>query len=294
MKVENRLGKGLSAFFDNKKSEMPVFDAQGSAPDKQLANDGATYIPIGNIKPNPNQPRRNFSGEQIRELAASIEKNGVLQPILVRRTGGNMFEIVAGERRWRAAQLANVYEIPAIIKNFTDKQSFEIGLIENLQRENLSPIEEANGYKKLIADFDYTQEAISKLVNKSRSYVGNMLRLLTLPDEIQKMVDEGDISYTIARTLVGSKNPTKEAKEIVKRNLNARQAEKIQGHKKHGNPKEEDGDYIASEIESLKDALRKCLGNDVDIKFKNNKGEILIKFSSLSELDSIVTKLNKI
>jgi ParB family chromosome partitioning protein len=293
MKMENRLGKGLSAFFDKNKQEIPVFNDHNNAGKVSGASGDVMYIPIGNIKPNHNQPRKNFDGEQIRELALSIEKNGVLQPILVRGLGNNMFEIVAGERRWRAAQIANVYEIPAIVKEFTDKQSFEIGLIENLQRENLSPIEEANGYKKLIVDFNYTQETISKLVNKSRSYVGNMLRLLTLPSEIQKMVDAGDISYTIARTLVGSKDPTKEAKEIVKRNLNARQAEKIQD-KKRRNFDEDKEDHITSEIESLKDALRKCLGNDVDIKFKNNKGEIIIKFSSLNELDSIVTKLNKI
>jgi ParB family chromosome partitioning protein len=310
MKVESRLGKGLGAFFENNKREVPAFNpaingaaqqnaGQNAAMDigsaakassgKNNNAEGVLYIPIGNITPNPNQPRKNFGEGQIRELAASIEKNGVLQPILARRTANNLFEIVAGERRWRAANLANLQEIPVIIKEFTDQQAFEIGLVENLQRENLSPIEEASGYKKLAVDFGYTQDDIAKLVSKSRSYVGNMLRLLTLPGEIQKMVDGGDISYTIARTLIGSENPIKKAKEIIKRDLNARQAEKIQ------NQNQPDGksDAIEAELSSLKEALENELSTDVSIKFKNNKGEIIIKFRSLFELDTIITKINK-
>ena len=306
MKVENRLGKGLGAFFENNKREVPALNpegmtsgalkpsighgaAHGTTTVNNAGTDGVFYIPIGNIKPNPNQPRKNFSEGQIRELAASIEKNGVLQPILVRKKANNLFEIVAGERRWRAANLANMQEIPAMVRELDDKQAFEIGLIENLQRENLSPIEEASGYKRLAIEFGYTQDDISKLVSKSRSYVANMLRLLTLPPEIQKMVDDGDISYTIARTLVGSENPIKKAKEIIKRDMNARQAEKIQNKKqaaeKHGE--------LEAELSSLENALAKGLGTDVNIKFKNNKGEIVIKFDSLSKLDTIINKINK-
>jgi ParB family chromosome partitioning protein len=294
MKVESRLGKGLGAFFENSKREVPIFNpadnqAQGAAAQAKGNPGDVLYIPIGNIRPNPNQPRKHFSEEQLRELAASIEKNGVLQPIMVRKTASNFFEIVAGERRWRAANIANIGEIPAIVREFTDKQAFEIGLIENLQRENLSPIEEASGYKKLTIDFGYTQEDIAKLVNKSRSYIGNMLRLLTLPDELQNMVDNGDISYTIARTLVGSENPLKEAKEIIKREMNVRQVEKI----KRKAPVQEKDEAIEAELESLKEALQGRLETDVDIKFKNGRGEISIKFESLSELDSIITRINK-
>ena len=203
MKVENRLGKGLSAFFENKNQNVPVFNnpqqnennEQVNEVKQNLEQNGIVYIPVGNVKPNPNQPRKEFKEEQLRELANSIEKNGVLQPILVRKTNTpNIFEIIAGERRWRAGNLAGIYEIPAIIKDFSDKETFEIGLIENLQRENLSPIEEANGYKKLMIDFDYTQEDVSKLVNKSRSYVANILRLLTLPKDVQEMISDGKLS----------------------------------------------------------------------------------------------------
>ena len=226
MKVENRLGKGLSAFFENKNQSVPVFnnpeennekEQEIQEVKKELAENGIIYIPLGNVKPNPNQPRKEFKEEQLKELALSIEKNGVLQPILVRKTKNpNEFEIIAGERRWRASNLAGIYEIPVIIKDFSDKETFEIGLIENLQRENLSPVEEASGYKKLMIDYNYTQEDIAKLVSKSRSYVANILRLLYLPKDVQQMISDGKISYTVARTLIGEENPSKKAKELMK------------------------------------------------------------------------------
>lgn len=298
MKVENRLGKGLSAFFENKNQNVPVFNnpqqnennEQINEVKQNLEQNGIVYIPVGNVKPNPNQPRKEFKEEQLRELANSIEKNGVLQPILVRKTNTpNIFEIIAGERRWRAGNLAGIYEIPAIIKDFSDKETFEIGLIENLQRENLSPIEEANGYKKLMIDFDYTQEDVSKLVNKSRSYVANILRLLTLPKDVQEMISDGKLSYTVARTLIGSDNPSKKAKTLVKKDINAREAEKMKDSSDIEVKSELD-----SELISLKENLSEHLKVNVDIKCKNNKGEIVIKFKDLSELDTLMAKLNNI
>ena len=178
MKVESRLGKGLSTFFENKQVEVPVFK---NTVDENAEQGDIKYISIGNIIPNKDQPRKNFKEEQLKELASSIEKNGVLQPILVRpiKNQSNMFEIIAGERRWRAANFAGITEIPAIIKDLSDKETFEIGLIENLQRENLSPIEEATGYKKLMNTFDYTQEDIAKIIN-NRIYTTkrNILRTI--------------------------------------------------------------------------------------------------------------------
>lgn len=301
MKVESRLGKGLSTFFENKQPEVPVFhtpvsENQNQVKEQENLND-IKYIPVGNIIPNKNQPRKNFKEEQLEELALSIEKNGVLQPILVRRDKKNpaMFEIIAGERRWRAANLARINEIPAIIKDFSDKETFEIGLIENLQRENLSPIEEANGYKKLMISFDYTQEDVSKIVNKSRSYVANVLRLLSLPKEVQDMVNSGDISYSIARSLVGSENPLKTAKSILKGDMTVKQAEEIvQTNKKSSNNEESEVSELDSELISIKENLSDTLKTKVDIKLKGKKGEIIIKFNDLSELNLITTKLNNI
>ena len=301
MKVESRLGKGLSTFFENKQPEVPVFhtpvsENQNQVKEQENLND-IKYIPVGNIIPNENQPRKNFKEEQLEELALSIEKNGVLQPILVRRDKKNpaMFEIIAGERRWRAANLARINEIPAIIKDFSDKETFEIGLIENLQRENLSPIEEANGYKKLMISFDYTQEDVSKIVNKSRSYVANVLRLLSLPKEVQYMVNSGDISYSIARSLVGTENPLKTAKSILKGDMTVKQAEEIvQTNKKSSNNEESEISELDSELISIKENLSDTLKTKVDIKLKGKKGEIIIKFNDLSELNLITTKLNNI
>lgn len=292
MKIESRLGKGLSTFFENKQQEVPVF--QNPTNNTNENTNDVKYIPISNIIPNKNQPRKNFSEEQLKELAFSIEKNGVLQPILVRsiKNQPNMYEIIAGERRWRAANIAGIYEIPVIIKELNDTETFEISLIENLQRENLSPIEEANGYKNLINVYNYTQEDISKIVNKSRSYVANVLRLLSLPQEVQNMVDDGSLSYSMARSLIGVKNPLEQAKSIIEGNLTVKQAEKIIKNKK--NIKQLNISKVNEELISIKENISNILNAKVDIKLKGKKGEIIIKFNDLSELNNITTKLNNI
>ena len=292
MKIESRLGKGLSTFFENKQQEVPVF--QNPTNNTNENTNDVKYIPISNIIPNKNQPRKNFSEEQLKELAFSIEKNGVLQPILVRsiKNQPNMYEIIAGERRWRAANIAGIYEIPVIIKELNDTETFEISLIENLQRENLSPIEEANSYKNLINVYNYTQEDISKIVNKSRSYVANVLRLLSLPQEVQNMVDDGSLSYSMARSLIGVKNPLEQAKSIIEGNLTVKQAEKIIKNKK--NIKQLNISKVNEELISIKENISNILNAKVDIKLKGKKGEIIIKFNDLSELNNITTKLNNI
>ncbi|MCR5506351.1 MAG: ParB/RepB/Spo0J family partition protein [bacterium] len=294
MKVESRLGKGLSTFFENKQEKVPVFQNPNS--DEKTEQGDIKYIPIGNIIPNKDQPRKTFKDEQLKELAVSIEKNGVLQPILVRKDKNNpvMFEIIAGERRWRAASFAGINEIPAIIKDLSDKETFEIGLIENLQRENLSPIEEASGYKKLMTLYGYTQEDISKIINKSRSYIANVLRLLSLPEEVQDMVNNGDLSYSIARTLVGKENPLKVAKSILKGDMTVKEAEDIVKPAKKIRIATEEENSLTAELISLKENLSDTLNAKVDIKLKGKKGEIVIKFNDLSELNNITTKLNNI
>ena len=296
MKIESRLGKGLSTFFENKQPEVPVFQNNTENINEKNNLEGIKYIPISNIIPNENQPRKNFKEEQLKELAFSIEKNGVLQPIIVRsvKNQQNMYEIIAGERRWRAANLAGIYEIPVIIKELNDKETFEIGLIENLQRENLSPIEEANGYKKLMTIFNYTQEDIAKIVNKSRSYIANVVRLLSLPEQVQEMVNNGNISYSIARSLVGTENPLKTAKSILKADMTVKEVEEIVQTKKIASKIENRISELDSELISIKDNLSDILKTKVDIKLKGKKGEIVIKFNDLSELNNITTKLNNI
>ena len=354
MKIESRLGKGLSTFFENKKIEVPVFhnptdtndgsektaetvnmvthqntvntqksqQNESVKPVESLNNQFTTeaqkmvesgeikYIPLGNIYPNENQPRKNFKEEQLRELAKSIEKNGVLQPILVRFKKGshNTFEIIAGERRWRAANFAGVREIPAIIKDISDKESFEIGLIENLQRENLSPIEEALGYKKLMTNFNYTQEDVSKIMNKSRSYIANVIRLLNLPAEVQDMVNNGDISYSIARSLLSMEDPVKAARAILKNDMTVKEMEekisenKMKALKKKITDSMEENDsekqykkvQLEQELISIKENLSDTLNANVDVKMRGKKGQIVIYFSDLEELNNITTKLNNI
>ena len=293
MKVESRLGKGLSTFFENKQVEVPVFKNKD---ENGIEQGDIKYISIGNIVPNEDQPRKNFKEEQLKELANSIEKNGVLQPILVRQLKNhqNMYEIIAGERRWRAANFAGITEIPAIIKDLSDRETFEIGLIENLQRENLSPIEEASGYRKLMNSFNYTQEDIAKIINKSRSYIANVLRLLSLPQEVQDMVNNGDLSYSIARTLVGKENPVKVAKSILKGDMTVKQAEDIVQPAKKVRIASDEENELTAELISLKENLSDTLNAKVDIKLKGKKGEIVIKFKDLSELNNITTKLNNI
>ena len=363
MKIESRLGKGLSTFFENKKIEVPVFhtpadvgqvvnpldegsvktaetvnmvthsniaDAQNntqgaSVPQVEeqslqmkteaqimVENGDIKYIPLGNVFPNENQPRKHFKEEQLRELANSIEKNGVLQPILVRAKKGqpNMFEIIAGERRWRAANFAGIKEIPAIVKDISDRESFEIGLIENLQRENLSPIEEAQGYKKLMVSFNYTQEDVAKIMNKSRSYIANVLRLLNLPAEVQDMVNNGDISYSIARSLLSMEDPLKAAKAILKNDMTVKEIQdnisekKMKALKQKNDSDEDDIDnetekqykkaQLDQELISIKDNLSDTLNAEVDIKLRGKKGQIVIHFSNFEELNNITTKLNNI
>ncbi|MDR1009228.1 MAG: ParB/RepB/Spo0J family partition protein [Rickettsiales bacterium] len=304
-KNTSRLGvglKGLSTFFDKPAGEGTVFEAPVmSAPEEfnpaapvaeapiATKNGEIVYIPIGNIVPNQDQPRRHFDEQSIRELAKSIQESGLLQPILVRKKSATTYEIVAGERRFRASQMATLPTVPAIVKTLSDKQSFEIGIIENVQRENLSPIEEGLGYKKLITDFSYTQEEVSNLVKKSRPYIANILRLLTLPAEVQGMIEKGEIPYTVARTLVGAKDPVAEAKAIVSQGLNAREAEKARGSKPKRPRTERE---IDPSIGALQESIEKSLGVPVEIKAKGSKGEIVIRFANLQELDGLVSKLS--
>ena len=224
------LGRGLSALFgDADASYQPK--PMGGAPAARDEKAGATVrtLPIEFVQPGAYQPRRHFDEEAINGLAESIRERGVLQPLMVRPIEGerDSYEIIAGERRWRAAQLAGLHEVPVVIRAMTDREAMEVGLIENVQRQDLSPLEEAEGYRRLMEEFEHTQEGLSKVVGKSRSHIANMIRLLTLPAPIKDMMESGKLQMGHARTLVTARDPMALAQEIVRRNLSVRQAEAL-------------------------------------------------------------------
>ncbi|MEP4191586.1 MAG: ParB/RepB/Spo0J family partition protein, partial [Sneathiella sp.] len=205
---KKKLGRGLSALLgDDVAGDYSELDKIRTSKE----------VPVEQLHPSPFQPRQDWDEDALQSLADSIAEKGVLQPILVRRDPVNagLFEIIAGERRWRASQMAQLHEVPVIIKELSDSDSLEIAIIENIQREDLSAIEEAEGYKRLTEEFEYTQEVMAKQLGKSRSHVTNMMRLLTLPNLVQKMIRSGDLSAGAARTLITADNPEKLARKIV-------------------------------------------------------------------------------
>ena len=250
-----------------------------------------TSIPIAKLRPSPLQPRRIFDKNSINELAESIKSKGLVQPILVRPSSTNEgdYEIIAGERRWRAAQIAQLHEIPAVVKNLNDVESLEIAIIENVQRSDLTVIEEAAGYKKLIESYGHTQEQLSEIVGKSRSHVANIMRLLTLPQSIQDMITEGKISAGHARAIMNSAFPEKLAEKIVTENLSVREAEGIAKHGKNQIKKVrlKDPDTV-----DLENSLSQKLGLNVEINHKGNKGgHIKIDYKNLDQLELVTKKL---
>ena len=275
------LGRGLSSLMGD--VEIPIKENNNKLSD--------TRIPISKLRANPLQPRRLFNKESINELAASIKSKGLFQPILVRpseKTPGD-YEIIAGERRWRAAQIAQLHEVPAVIKNLNDVESLEIAIIENVQRSDLTVIEEATGYKKLIESYGHTQEQLSEIVGKSRSHVANIMRLLTLPQSIQDMITEGKISAGHARAIMNSAFPEKLAEKIVSENLSVREAESIakQGKNQIKKVKLKDPDTV-----DLENSLSQKLGLNVEINHKGNKGgHIKIDYKNLDQLELVTKKL---
>jgi len=275
------LGRGLSSLMGD--VEIPIKENNNKLSD--------TRIPISKLRANPLQPRRLFNKESINELAASIKSKGLVQPILVRPSDKNPgdYEIIAGERRWRAAQIAQLHEIPAVIKNLNDVETLEIAIIENIQRSDLTVIEEATGYKKLIESYGHTQEQLSEVVGKSRSHVANIMRLLTLPQSIQDMITEGKISAGHARAIMNSAFPEKLAEKIISENLSVREAESIakQGKNHIKKVRLKDPDTV-----DLENSLSQKLGLNVEINHKGNKGgHIKIEYKNLDQLEHVTKKL---
>ena len=288
MKKVSGLGRGLSALIDE--SVRPV--RQGGA-----AVNGVRNVEIGRIRPNPSQPRRHFDEQAMAELAASIAERGLLQPILLRSVGDD-FEIVAGERRWRAAQKAQLHLIPAIVRELDDEASAEIALIENVQREDLSAIEEAEGYDKLIKSYGHTQEVVAKLVGKSRSHVANLLRLLDLPESVRQMLLRGDISMGHGRAIASSPDAEALARDIVANGLSVRQAEDRARAGRSGNGKVEtksakpDRRPVDADLAALERQLGDLLGLRVKVAHGKSGGTVALHYSSLDQLDMICQRLS--
>ena len=285
MVKKNRLGKGLSALLS---SEIDDLDIKEESSGKNL-------VSINEISLSKFQARKKFNQEKLRELSESIEKNGLIQPIIIRK-GKKNFELVAGERRLKACKLIGLKEISAIISNFDDRKAFESGLIENLQREDLTCIEEAEAYNRLMNEFNYTQEELASIVSKSRSHVANLLRLVTLPKEIKKFILDEKISLGHARCLVGYVGAVELAKRIVKEGLSVRYVENL-FHK--GDVDEKRKDLLNKKEIKEKDAdtvllekeLSLKLGVKLTINDKNNKGNIKIEYRNVGQRENIIKKL---
>ena len=276
------LGRGLSALFGDQKIEPKVKDI--SSQNKVL---------IGELNRNRYQPRVYFDEVKLEELAQSIKKNGVIQPIAVRpdKNDSDKYEIIAGERRWLAAQKAGLHEVPIIILDLDDSEALEVAIVENIQRHDLNVIEEAKGYKRLADEFGYDHEKIAKFMSKSRSHISNTLRLLTLPEDIIGMMEEGNITAGQARPLIGLSNASEIAEEIVSKKLSARSVENLT--RKHKSPKKV-GLKIDSNILSEQKKIEEVLGLKVDIKNKsNNSGQITIEYKNLEQFEFVSNVLKK-
>jgi ParB family transcriptional regulator, chromosome partitioning protein len=254
--------------------------------------EGQRMVPLAALKASRFNPRRDFSEEQLEELAASIRERGLVQPLVVRpaKGGGETYEIVAGERRWRAAQLAQLHELPVVVRTLSDQESIEIAIIENVQREDLNSIEEAEGYKLLMDGHDYTQEDLARVIGKSRSHLANTLRLLKLPDSVQHLVRSGELSAGHARALIGRADAAALAARIVKEGLTVRQVEALSQDRAPAKAKprrSKDADTRAAEAE-----LADALGLDVEIRAgRGETGELRIRYASLDQLEDVRRQL---
>ena len=291
-KTERRgLGRGLSALMADVAVEV---DPQ--APDRPRRPD--LLVPVEKIVPNPNQPRRDFQPEALQELAASIRTRGIIQPLIVRDLGDGRYEIVAGERRWRAAQLAQLHELPVIVRDFTDAEVIEVAIIENIQRADLNAIEEALAFRQLMDRFGHTQEKLAEALSKSRSHIANLLRLLHLPDDVQGLVREGKLTSGHARALITAPNASELARQVISRNLSVRETEALM----RSPGKSGAGKASGPRPKSDKDADTRALENDLSANLNmrvtinhggaGDGGTLSISYRSLDDLDLLCRMLS--
>ena len=288
-KKSRGLGRGLSALMSDVSADETT-PATPKRPD--------LVVPIERVQPNPDQPRRTFAEDALNDLAASISEKGVIQPLIVRRAAGktDVYEIVAGERRWRAAQMAQLHEIPVLVRDYDDTEVLEIAIIENIQRADLNPVDEAAGYKQLMDRFGHTQDKLSQALGKSRSHIANLMRLLTLPKEIQNYLVAGQITAGHARALVGHDQAVQLAREVIQRKLSVRETEKlakngpaIKRRSVRGAPVPKDADTVQIENE-LSASLRMKV--TIDHPAGAEGGKMVIGYKSLDQLDDLLRALS--
>ena len=289
---KRRLGRGLAALI-GEMDQLPAADI-----DARPAVNPDRLVPIEFVGRNPRNPRRYFDESELQDLASSIRQHGIVQPVVVRTIGDNRFEIIAGERRWRAAQLAGLTDIPVIIRDVDDRTALEIAIVENVQRSDLNPLEEAMGYELLIADHGYTQNDLGEIIGKSRSHVANSLRLLKLPEPVRDMLAVGSLSAGHARALIPTSDPIALAKAVVAKGMSVRDAERLaqndikaQTDPNHGQaaPKDEkDADTVA-----LERTLSDVLGLDVTVNHKGSGGHLRIAYKTLEQLEEICRLLER-
>lgn len=288
---KRRLGRGLAALIGEMDQPTPIGEQQAPVTPDRL-------VPIEFVTRNPRNPRRTFNESELQDLASSIRQHGIVQPVVVRTVGVKQYQIIAGERRWRAAQLAGLSEIPVIIKDVDDKTALEIAIVENVQRADLNPLEEALGYEQLIAEYGYTQNDLGEIIGKSRSHVANSLRLLKLPDPVRDMLAKGSLSAGHARALVTTSDPTTLARTIVSKGMSVRDAERLAQNdiKAQSEPElqkarlqQKDSDTLA-----LERTLSDSLGLDVMINHKSSGGgQMRITYRSLEQLEEICRLLER-
>ncbi|MEQ8586594.1 MAG: ParB/RepB/Spo0J family partition protein [Thalassobaculaceae bacterium] len=280
-----KLGRGLSALLGEDDDEQVQLERLRQS----------RTLPVDQLGPGPFQPRRRFDPEELRELAESIREQGVIQPILVRRSPeGESYQIIAGERRWRAAQMAQLHEVPVLIREFDDRTAMEIALVENVQRRDLSPLEEAEGYRRLIEEYSHSQDDIARAVGKSRSHVANMMRLLNLPDEVRVLLEDGQLTAGHARALLSAEDPAALAREVVTRKLNVRETERLVQKEKAppaapAAPKQKDADTRILE-QDLSD--RTGLVVAINHNAGSGAGSVTLRYRDLDQLDLIVERLS--
>lgn len=285
---KRRLGRGLAALIGEMDQPMPT----GNTPVNVSAD---RMVPIENITRNPRNPRRHFDESELQDLASSIRQHGIVQPIVTRTLPDGQFEIIAGERRWRASQLAGLVEVPVIVRNVDDRTALEIAIVENVQRSDLNPLEEALGYEQLIAEHGYTQNDLGDIIGKSRSHVANSLRLLKLPSAVRDMLSSGTLSAGHARALIPTSDPTALAKAVVAKGMSVRDAERLAQNdirsqsEPQTTPKpEKDSDTVA-----LERTLTDSLGLEVKINHKGGPGQIKISYKTLEQLEEICRLLER-
>jgi ParB family chromosome partitioning protein len=284
--ARSRLGRGLAALIGDVGAETSVVERPR----------GQRKVPTGALRPNVRNPRRIFANAEIDELAASLRERGIIQPIVARpvRGAADAYEIIAGERRWRAAQRAGLHEVPVVVIEATDEEALQLAIIENVQRTDLNPLEEADGYRALIRDFSHSQDDVARMIGKSRSHVANTLRLQTLPDRVKEHIQAGRLSAGHARALVGHHDAERLSEEIVARGLNVREVEALtavnrgMASSKHVAPKRKAADTVAME-KRLSDAL----GLVVTIDHRVEKGVVSIRYRNLEQLDDLARRLER-